>query len=326
MRACLSMGFVLGLGMPSIVFAGDLPCALDPVLTEVAATVALEGGVPTPEALRQLLQSTGSDLPNAFLRRFPPNDDAAVLAWLGDLARRSDAPLVCGEAVTAQRRIVVATARAGSLEVVGEAVRGRIEAGYRDPRLVVQAADGELVNLSAEGLERAVPIPEDLDRPVRVQLVASGPSGPRPVAQCVLGQPGGLPPVVHVDTDGWDQIQALRRAHGGLRLRWNRLMGEQAQEHAATVCRTRRVGHVDAGQDPEERLRQAGIEARVVGEAVARGHSLQAAFDAFADSPSHLAAITDRRFTDGGVAAATDSEQNICVVVLLAAWPRFVGR
>ena len=36
--------------------------------------------------------------------------------------------------------------------------------------------------------------------------------------------------------------------------------------------------------------------------------------------------VVDRRFTDGGYGTAEDGRGRTCVVVLLASWPRFVGR
>jgi len=85
------------------------------------------------------------------------------------------------------------------------------------------------------------------------------------------------------------------------------------------------VRHEVDGANPEVRLRRRGIVARVVGEVAARARDEDAAFDALLASPSHRAAIVDRRFTDVGVGVARVG-RNLCVVADFAAWPRYAGR
>jgi uncharacterized protein YkwD len=74
--------------------------------------------------------------------------------------------------------------------------------------------------------------------------------------------------------------------------------------------------------DAEERLEDAGVRARHVGEVVARGRDRSAAWQALATSPSHHGALTDPRFTDVGIGETTDEEGRTCLVVVLAGWPR----
>jgi uncharacterized protein YkwD len=64
----------------------------------------------------------------------------------------------------------------------------------------------------------------------------------------------------------------------------------------------------------------------VVGETVARAADSMLAFEAMKRSPSHLLTLVDSRFTDGGLGTATDGDGNSCAVVVLAAWPRYVGK
>jgi uncharacterized protein YkwD len=73
-------------------------------------------------------------------------------------------------------------------------------------------------------------------------------------------------------------------------------------------------------------LRDAGVSARLVGETVARAADHGAAFAAFERSPSHRLTLLERRFTDAGIGEVKDRDGHSCVVVLLAAWPRYVGR
>jgi uncharacterized protein YkwD len=92
------------------------------------------------------------------------------------------------------------------------------------------------------------------------------------------------------------------------------------------MCAKDRVAHELGEGDPEERLRAAGIEARVVGETAARAANAGAAFAAMRDSPSHRMTVLDARFTDVGVGEARDPRGRTCLVVLFAAWPRYAGR
>ena len=54
--------------------------------------------------------------------------------------------------------------------------------------------------------------------------------------------------------------------------------------------------------------------------------STAAAFAAFTESPSHRLTLLERDFTDAGVAEALNAQGRHCAVILLATWPRFVGR
>jgi uncharacterized protein YkwD len=117
----------------------------------------------------------------------------------------------------------------------------------------------------------------------------------------------------------------LRRAAGARSLRSNRLLTQEATSHAQTVCESGKLGHeLDPWGDPEARLLQRGIEARVVGEAVARAQTLGDALRAIENSPSHRLTVTDPRFTDAGYGKAKDEKGRTCAVVLLASWPRKV--
>jgi uncharacterized protein YkwD len=91
------------------------------------------------------------------------------------------------------------------------------------------------------------------------------------------------------------------------------------------ICDSGKLGHeLDPYGDPEARLLKRGIEARVVGEAVARAATMREALHAIEDSPSHRMTVTDPRFTDAGFGKAQDEKGRTCAVVLLASWPRKV--
>jgi uncharacterized protein YkwD len=122
-------------------------------------------------------------------------------------------------------------------------------------------------------------------------------------------------------------LLGLRRAEGRGLLRDNRLLREAAAKHARDVCNQGRIAHeLTHGQDPPARLAAAGLSAQLVGEAIARARDADSAFDALQRSPSHRLTMLDRRFTDFGTGRAGDDAGKTCFVVLLAQWPRYVGR
>ncbi|HEY2732375.1 MAG TPA: CAP domain-containing protein, partial [Polyangiales bacterium] len=121
-------------------------------------------------------------------------------------------------------------------------------------------------------------------------------------------------------------VIALRRERGRPALRDNRLLREVASAHADSVCREGRVAHeLEQGRGPEARLASAGLAARLVGETIARAVDAVSALRALEQSPSHLLTLLEPRFTDVGVGKASDGRGKSCFVVLLCAWPRYVG-
>lgn len=322
--------------------AQELPCAVDDVLSVAAAQLLLEGQAPSSANLVTEVREAGSDAVLVHALFTPTQDDAAAAAWLVALRRKSDAELVCGEARSDHGRLLIASARAGTLAPLTAAssvVRGSLGPGFARAELVIADADGKLTRLGLEPsmLEDGVPLAEDLARPATVQLLAHGPAGPRPVAERVLPSAGrqrpatavGLSPAARGDEriDMLALLAELRRDHGQSALRPNRLLSEVASQHANEVCKQERLAHeLSPGRDPEVRLGEAGVRARLVGETISRAGDARTAFDQFADSPSHLLTLLEPRFTDAGVGRATDVEGRTCAVVLLAAWPRYVGR
>jgi uncharacterized protein YkwD len=109
-------------------------------------------------------------------------------------------------------------------------------------------------------------------------------------------------------------------------LRPNALLDRVAEQHANNVCLTGRIAHEPSpGEDPQARLLRAGVEARRVGETVARAETPSAAFAAFERSPSHRLTLLEPGFTDVGIGMAGDTQARHCVVIVLAQWPRYVG-
>jgi hypothetical protein len=332
--ALVSASFAVGpIGRPRA-FALPSGCEEDDALADAALGLLVAGELPpTPSALAHAVRASGSGVVAAHVRVFRSGDDASAARWVADLAGRADAPIACGEADDGERSLIVAAESGGHIELVpGDEARLaiRVDAALAHPRLVVQDAEGRLARFAVdeEVLSRGIVLSDDLVRPLVVQLVAEGRHGPRPVAQRTLFAEAAadLGPSSDGDDDVAGRVAALRAHRGVGSLRTNRLLTDAAQAHAVRVCRRGRVAHRLDDGDPEERLAERGLVARVVGETVARARTVRLALAALVDSPSHLMTLVDRRFTDAGYGLAVDGDGRRCVVVVLAAWPRMLGR
>lgn len=308
----------------------QVECAPDLALRHAAEALLAQPGPPNGADVLEAARAAGSDVPVIDALVIRDGDPARRARFLDRTRARRDGELVCGEARAEERWLVLVAPRVGHLEPLGAgALRVELAAGWSAGRLYAEDAIGEVWETDAPDGAR-VELPADLVAPVRVQLVASGPGGPRPVAERMLvaaeeapledAQDG--PPrrvVAESDQPLAARLTTLRR---GRELRDNRLLTRVATEHAEVLCRAGRVSHVSDEGDPEARLARAGLRARHVGEVVARAEDVGGAYAALLRSPSHRAALTDRRFTDAGIGQAHDAERRTCLVILLAAWPR----
>lgn len=312
-------------------FAQEVHCESDAALTQVAARwlagdLSSGAEVVTPGTLTAAVREAGSD--RVHVRGGLANTDAqrrALFVGLGDAA-----PLVCGEAATAEGTVLVVAERAGTLSVNGRAARYSLAPGYAEPHLVVRSATTRvrLAPLAGQQFDLS-----DVSPPALLQLMAEGPDGVTPVAQRRLAAPreagdqhaGNTLRSPTRGRDVYALIDSGRSRDGGRPLRSNALLAEVAEEQAARVCRAARVFHGHAGDDPEARVQRAGLSARVVGEVSSRASSVGAALDALWASPSHELTLLDARFTDAGYGVAEDDSGRTCLVVLLAAWPRRVA-
>lgn len=301
-------------------------CRADDALSAAASSLVLSPHDLTPPTIARALRAAGSDLPTAHALRVSTENQDGISAWLAELSRIADAPLVCGEAANDHARVILATPRGGTLEPKPNQERQfqfAVTSTFHDARVMALDAAGVAHSLAILG--DAVVVPRELGTPVMVQLVATGSHGPRPVAERALGDWRALGIQGNQTLPLGMRLNAIRDGEGVGLLRANRIMEEVATEHANAVCAAGVAVHtLREGRDPEVRLRAAGVVARVVGETVARAENENAAFDSFNASPSHHAALRDGRFTDVGIASATDPSGHRCVVIMLAAWPRIV--
>lgn len=336
---CTAAGLLWGSLLVRSAFAFDLPCTPEDTLSETAAELLLSGEPLAPASLLPRARGFGFD--GVAVQAHDGLEDAALIGWLKAQSERADAPLVCGEARSESRRLVLVSARGGRLAYARGRVSGSLAPGFRKPHLVVEDGEGRArrIDVQLDALARGVALPQEVDAK-RIQLVASGPNGPRPVAEVALGServapaPPAPPPAAAPDAGTprsssrgrealFARLTAFRRNEGVPGLRQNQLLAQSAQRHAERVCELGKVAHrLGEGDDPETRLREERIEARSVGEAVARASSADAALSAMFDSPSHRMAVIERGFTDAGIGQALDGKGHTCLVVLLASWPR----
>ena len=301
-------------------------CAVDKDLRQVAMAMATKRDVPPSAKLVEAVREAGIDANPVYAKFGATGETDEFRAWLTELRDRADAPLICGRGRSGEQVVVITAVRGGELRPVGKnGMHASVIEDFRDPYLVVRDTKGETrrVPVDGEGSGSTIQFPPDWGRPLLVQLVATGPNGPRPLAERWLGTaPRGKPSRAgNKSPASW--LRQLRGAAGVRSLRPNRLLDREAKAHSQAVCDSGKVGHeLDPYGDPEARLLARGIEARVVGEAVARANTQAEALHAIEDSPSHRITVTDARFTDVGYGTVKDSRGRSCVVVLLAAWPR----
>jgi uncharacterized protein YkwD len=304
--------------------AQALPCTENDTLSEAAASLLLKGAPVRGGELLREARAHGFD--GVAVHAKEAADDTQLAQWLVQLD--GDGSLVCGEARSEGRRLVLASRRGGTLTRAGSTLRIELEGGFRAPVLVFESVQGELTRVPVRA--PSVTLPEGSFR--RVQLIAESAAGPRPIAELALSEPTTLAlPAATAESGGTRmrsadavlaQLTSYRHEQGLGELRDNQLLGSSAQKHAQRVCELGRLSHRVEGEDPELRLKREHIAARHVGEVLARAESSDRAFQALLDSPSHRMALGRREFTDAGVGQASDKKGQVCMVLLLAAWPR----
>ncbi len=352
------------LAAPGRASAWEPRCAVEEPLGEAAAALLLAGAPLDAASLARAAREAGSDLPVLHAVVLGLDDEARGQAWLAALAARSDAPLACGHARDAGRVLLLASPRGGALALAeGALLSVALAPDFHAPRLVVLDAAGVLHGVPLGADETSAELPADAARPLRVQLVATGPQGPRPVAERlvtdapldvaarerlaaagvrVASAPARDSPASSASSaslvstvssatrasstaDVAARLAEARRKAGLPALRPHRLLARAALAHARAVCASGRVAHqLEPGASPEARLAALGVRARLVGEAIGRAVDLDAAWAALFASPSHREALLEPRFTDAGAATALDARGRVCVAVALAGWPRLV--
>jgi len=301
-------------------------CTRSEKLEEVAQILADLQHIPPSSELVQTAREQGVDANPVYAKFGVGGEVASFKAWVEDLIETADAPLICGRASSGERVVLVAAVRAGALTPEGtNRLHAEVIEDFRDPYLMVRDPDGasRRVAVDGEAYGSTITLPVEWGRPLFVQLVATGPNGPRPVAERWIGKIPQHTPVQGGSQSPEAWLMQVRRSTGARTVRTNRLLSKEATSHAQHVCDSGKLGHeLDPDGDPEARLLKRGIQARVVGEAVARARTMREALHAIEDSPSHRMTVTDPRFTDAGFGEAKDDKGRTCAVILLASWPR----
>lgn len=301
-------------------------CTGSEELERVAQILADQQHIPPSSELIQTAREEGVDANPIYAKFGVTGEVASFKTWVEELIETADAPLICGRARSGERVVLVAAVRAGSVTLVGKnQLHAQVIEEFRDPYLMVRDASGSSrrIAIDGEAYGSTITVPSEWERPLFVQLVATGPNGPRPVAERWVGKIPHHEPIQGGSQSPEAWLMQLRRASGARTVRTNRLLSREATSHAQNVCDSGKLGHeLDAHGDPEARLLERGIQARVVGEAVARARTMREALHAIEDSPSHRMTVTDPRFTDAGFGEAKDDRGRTCAVVLLASWPR----
>ena len=309
------------------------PCDPHPALRHVAVELSRGSAPPSASVLRDAVSKLSLVLPGVRVL-FVENDEPRIIEFLNTMQSQSDLPAYCERIDHEQGSLVLAAPQLGSLQPIdpkSPVIRGHLAAGLTHPSVVIAMPSHRFLRfgLTRAELEQGVALEFEVEPQARVQLLAQGPGGPRPIAMTVVGNVGLKPLITGLPTPGpgasgvvtWLRAQAKRPA-----LRRNRLLRDAANRHACHVCRSGELTHVVAGDDPPARIQEQGLVARRIGEVVARGQDEKAAFFALVDSPSHLMTLLERDFTDVGVGLAHDHQGRACVVVMLATFPRFIGR
>jgi hypothetical protein len=327
---------------PANALAQNKPnCSTEGALSKAAQALLANNSRLDAETVIRAVRAAGSDVVSVRALWQQGGGQKKTDHWLTAFRGQADAPLVCGIGTQSNVSLVIAAARGGGLHAIGpkqRRIRGWLAAGFSQPQLVLVDATGTIVHLAAtlKALAEGIVVSTDLPPPIRIQLVARGPGGPRPIAERVILPTRGAAAPQRAATrdailspeerDPYVHLGKIRRARGVPAVRTNRLLAAVAEAHAQAICRTGRIAHeLGPGDNPERRLTRAGVRAQGIGEALAHGDSIYAAMAGLQRSPSHLMTLIDRRFTDAGIGVATDSEKKPCVVVLLAIWPRMVG-
>jgi uncharacterized protein YkwD len=201
------------------------------------------------------------------------------------------------------------------------------------------ARGGSVVVLGPSGVPRQVPTSFDGETlrarfapdepgPFLVQMLADVAGGVRPVIEATVF--ADVPPsaarapvpsegVGAVSSAGDDgalfAMTAAARAWSGLRaLMRDPRLDEVAREHAWRMARSSVLAHDVGDGDPAERVRAADVDARDVGENVARASTAAGAHRALWESPSHRANLVRREFDRVGVGAVRDAQGMLWVV------------
>jgi uncharacterized protein YkwD len=306
------------------------------------------GALPELDGIAEVQRAQGEPHPwaRAWAVRAHTLGDAALgklEAWLGDARRARRCGVASGVAGDGTTSLIVVTVDALA-DLAPLPMRARTGQWLSlEARLRTAARGATVVVLGPSGATRTVPSWMDgatvrarfaAEAPGRlsVQVVADLPGGPRPVIEAdvlVDSDPATMPeagqaPGEEAVGQGDDDEQLARmvaaaRASAGLApLVRDARLDAMAREHARRMAAAHELAH-DAGDgDPPERMRQAGLDAHVLGENVAHAPTVALAHRALWRSPSHRMNLLRADFDRVGVAVVRDEGGEAWVVEVFA--------
>ncbi len=214
-----------------------------------------------------------------------------------------------------------------------------------DATMLVPATSAEVYVMAPHGAPRTVPtslsgskvrarFPLSEPGAFVMQVLADVGSGPRPVLEANiyadveppsrtpnLAAPGehasdGLGGLAGGGTGNamlYAMVDALRDSEGRGRLKRDPELEEVARAHALRMKEVAQVGHSLSDGDPNERVQNANISAKRVGENVAHAENLVNAHRALYGSPSHRQNLLDPGWKLGGFAVIPGEDGTVWV-------------
>jgi hypothetical protein len=156
------------------------------------------------------------------------------------------------------------------------------------------------------------------------QLVVDTESGPAPVlesaffadvapsTEAFLGPKVVAPTAAAVDPEA-ELLALIASARTSGVLKRSPALDAVARAHTEVMLRDKNLAHVVGGKGPDDRVRAAGIQARVIGENVAFAGTVRDAHENLMASPSHRGNIVSEKFTEIGLAVLTDEANHVWV-------------
>jgi len=308
---------------------GPRSVALEQVAARIAASPVTGAARPSAADLARAVQAAGvaQPWPRAWaMTASSPRIEERFRAWLAEPRGTRRCGIV--RRVSAGGEETVAALTVDALAELAPLPR-QVRIGAWLPleaTLSVEASGAAVVLLGPDGVPRRVLADLSgglvrsrfsLDQPGEwtVQVLATLPTGPEPVVEARLF--AGVEPASEAhepvaspladDARILDELNAVRRMQGVVPLRRSAELDAVARAHATRMAAMGSVAH-DAGDgDPTVRVRQAGIEARVIGENVARAGDAGSAHRALWESPSHRGNMLSGRFRRVGIGVFRDA-------------------
>lgn len=307
------------------------------------------GTLPELDGIAEVQRAAGEPhpWPRAWAARARTLGDEAVAkldAWLGDARRTRRCGVASGTAGDGTMTLVVVTVDAlADLAPLPTRARtgqwlsleARLRTAVRGASVVVLDPNGgtRIVPSWIEGATVRARFAAEGPGPLSVQVVADLLSGPRPVIEAdvlvdvdpsaspTLGPAPGEEDTLRpgTDDDGLAQMVAAARSAAGLGvLVRDARLDALARAHAQRMAAAHELAHDVGDGDPSERLRQANLDARAVGENVAHAPSVMLAHRAIWRSPSHRMNLLRPDFERIGVAIVREAGGDVWAVELFA--------